>query len=561
MARQSDRSDRRAVAASSAGVLDSLKSTGFWSAVGAAVGIAAIVIGAALYVTVDELRDLSVYTLTAGLVLLFVALALSPRAVAIFMAGRQGRWGANVAIMTAAFFVIVILVNFLLFRTTARFDVTSTRVFSLAQQTRQVLDGMESPVRANAFFIPNDPTTAFQRQQAEDLLNEFSRRSSNFTYRFIDPELNRTIAVQYDVTDYPVIVFEDLVTSAQQSVFEFTQQEFVTGILVSTGVEQKRVYYLTGHDEASLTRDPATGETDDDGFDFALQGMQRDNYRVLPLNLIQDGAIPEDAAVVIVPGPKRDLSEAESAAFMDYLIRGGKAIFMLDPDAPDSYRQLLIQWGVLVESTPVADLISNVAGEPTTPMLQRANSQFVSGGLTGVKIADDLDVAFFSDATAILPALPPEDMPTWMQYKPIGNTTPASWLESNPEEVSFDIGDDVSGQFDIVAAMEAGGTLAGRALETTPEQSENTLAKLVVFGDSDFARNKFFFSSDNSNLLLNSVNWLAGDYNLISIRESFITSRPIIVNSRERDFIKWSSWFFPPLVMLIIGVIVWWRRR
>ena len=560
MARQSDR-DRRAVAASGAGVLDSLKSTGFWSAVGAAVGIAAIVIGAALYVTVDELRDIAVYTLTAGLVLLFVALALSPRAVAIFMAGRQGRWGANVAIMTAAFFVIVILVNFLLFRTTARFDVTSTRVFSLAQQTRQVLDGMDSPVRANAFFIPNDPTTAFQQQQAEDLLNEFARRSSNFTYRFIDPELNRTIAVQYDVTDYPVIVFEDLETFAQQSVFAFNQQEFVTGILVSTGEEQKHVYHLTGHEEASLTRDPATGETDDDGFDFALQGMQRDNYRVLPLNLVQDGAIPQDAAVVIVPGPKRDLSDAETQAFMDYLIRGGKAIFMLDPDAPDSYRALLLQWGVQVGTTPVADLISNVAGEPTTPMLQRANSQFVSGGLTGVDIANQLDVAFFSDATAVLPALPPEDMPTWMQYKPIGHTTPASWLETNPEEVSFDIGDDVSGQFDIAAAMEAGGTLGGRSLEVAPEQGDDTLAKLVVFGDSDFARNKFFFSSDNSNLMLNSVNWLAGDYNLISIREPFIASRPIIVNSRERDFIQWSSWFLPPLVMLVIGVAVWWRRR
>ena len=560
MARQSDR-DRRAAAASGAGVLDSVKSTGFWSAVGAAVGIAAIVIGAALYVTVDELREIAVYTLTAGLVLLFVALALSPRAVAIFMAGRQGRWGANVAIMTAAFFVIVILVNFLLFRTTARFDVTSTRVFSLAQQTRQVLDGMESPVRANAFFIPNDPTTAFQRQQAEDLLNEFARRSSNFTYRFIDPELNRTIAVQYDVTDYPVIVFEDLVTFAQQSVFDFTQQEFVTGILVSTGEEQKHVYHLTGHEEASLTRDAATGETDDDGFDFALQGMQRDNYRVLPLNLVQDGAIPDDAAVVIVPGPKRDLSDAETQAFMDYLIRGGKAIFMLDPDAPDSYRELLLQWGVQVGTTPVADLISNVAGEPTTPMLQRANSQFVSGGLTGVDIANQLDVAFFSDATAVLPALPPEDMPTWMQYKPIGHTTPASWLETNPEEVSFDIGDDVSGQFDIVAAMEAGGTLGGRSLEVPAERGDDTLAKLVVFGDSDFARNKFFFSSDNSNLMLNSVNWLAGDYNLISIREVFITSRPIIVNARERDFIQWSSWFLPPLVMLAIGVAVWWRRR
>ena len=103
--------------------------------------------------------------------------------------------------------------------------------------------------------------------------------------------MNRSVAVQYDVTEFPVIVFEDIDTGAQQGVFNLTEQDFVTGILVATGAQQKRVYYLTGHGEASVTRQ-LTGETDDEGFDFAIQGMQRDNYRVFPLNLKQDGAIP-----------------------------------------------------------------------------------------------------------------------------------------------------------------------------------------------------------------------------------------------------------------------------
>ena len=554
MVRQPDRRESAGL-----GLVDSLKSTGFWSAIGAVVGVVAALVGVALFITVDELRNLAVSVLIIGLVLLFIALVLSPRAVAIFMAGRQGRWGANLAIMTFAFFAIVILINLLLFRTPARVDVTATRVFSLAEQTRQILDSMEAPVRANAFFTPSDQSAAFDMQRAEDLLNEFARRSSNFTYRFIDPELNRSLAVQYDVTEYPAVVFEDTVTGAQQTVFGFSEQEFITGILVATNVDQKRVYYLTGHQEASLTRDLATGEVDNEGFDFALQGMQRDNYRVIPLNLAQDGEIPDDAAVVIVPGPKRDLSGDEISAFMDYLLEGGRVIMLLDPDAPDSYRELLLQWGMQVGKQPVADIISNVAGEATTPMIQRSNAQFVSSGLTGVTIGDRLNVVFFSDATAVLPALPFEDMPAWMTYKSIAHSTPASWLESHPEVVEYDSGDDILGQFDIVAAMEAGGAIAGPPV--MKEGRDNVIAKLVVFGDSDFAKNKFFFSSDNSNLLLNSVNWLAEDYELISIREPVIASRPIIVNQRERDFIKWSSWFVPPLIMLILAVFVWWRRR
>ncbi len=536
-------------------MVDSLRSAGLWSAIGAVVGIVAVIVGIVVYLTILPLRDFAISVLIIGLVLLFVALVLSPRSIAMFMAGRQGRYGTNVAVMTVAFFVIVILINLLLFRNPTRLDVTATRVFSLSQQTVQVLQELDGTVRANAFFVPGSGDTAFARQQAEDLLNEFSRRTVKFTYRFVDPELNRTIAVQYGVTDYPVVVFEDLETDSLQEVVSITEQDFVTGILVATGTQQKRVYLLTGHQEAAITRDPATFSTDDNGFDFAMGGMQRDNYQVRTLNLIQDGTIPEDAAVVIVPGPKSDLQPAESDAFTEYLLSGGKVIFLLDPDAPDSYRRLLADWGILVNNLPVADLISNVAGEVTTPLVQRSNGQFVTGAITGVPIADQLNVAFFPDATAIQPSLRPEDIPPYMTYSPLARTTPASWIETNPEAAEYDADEDIRGTFDLVAVMQAGGSLSG------PLNVKEKIAKLVVFGDSDFARNKFFASSDNADLLLNTVNWLAEDYDLIAIRPKFIPFRELVVNRRERDFIKWSSWFFPPSLMVILGVVVWWRRR
>ncbi|MEC8913138.1 MAG: hypothetical protein VX478_06900, partial [Chloroflexota bacterium] len=86
-------------------------------------------------------------------------------------------------------------------------------------------------------------------------------------------------------------------------------------------------------------------------------------------------------------------------------------------------------------------------------------------------------------------------------------------------------------------------------------------AKIVIFADSDFATNKYFHSSDNADLFLNSVNWLADDYELISIRPKLVPYRELVVNSRERDFIKWSSWVLPPALALILGIFVWWRRR
>ena len=76
-----------------------------------------------------------------------------------------------------------------------------------------------------------------------------------------------------------------------------------------------------------------------------------------------------------------------------------------------------------------------------------------------------------------------------------------------------------------------------------------------------FASNKYFYSNDNVDIFLNSVNWLAEDYELISIRPKLVPYREFVVNSLEKEFVKWSSWVFPPLIMILMASIVWWRRR
>ena len=537
-------------------LISSVRSAGFWSAIAAIVGVIAFVGGGILYLTIDEISDFSITVLVIGLALLVLALVLSPRAVAMFLVGRQGRYGSNVIVMTAAFFVIIILANFLVFRSPSRIDVTATRVFTLAPQTVQVLEELDTTVRASAFFIPGRASSSATQQQAEDLLNEFARRSNNFNYRFVDPELRRSVAEQFNVTSYPTIVFEDVVRGTQQPVSSFTEQGFVTGILVSTGIEQKRIYFLTGHQEAAMTRDIASGDVEDEGFDHALVGMQRDNYITQSLNLTQFGRVPDDAAVLVIAGPKQDIDDSEIAAITEYIIGGGRLVALFDPDTPESFVNLLAKWGVTLGGYSIADAVSNVGGEELTPLIQKANGQYIPNS-AGIGIADQIDVTFFPEVTSIDVIVSLEDLPPQIAVIPLAITTPASWLETDPENVGFDVAEDALGPFTLAAVIQARGTidLDPRDAAGFPE------AKLVIFGDSDFARNRFFFSSDNADLLLNSVNWLADDYELISIRPKLLPYRELVLNSRERDFIKWSSWFFPPAVMMLLGGLVWWRRR
>ena len=253
-------------------ILSLILSTNFWSIMSATAGIASVVLGGSIYFAFEGLSGLSLWVILVGSALIFLAILISPRAIAIFIVGRRGRYGVNAAALTIAFFVIVLVVNFIMYTNPTRIDVTATRVFSLSQQTIQVLDELDTEVMANAFFVSADTDNSV-RQQAEDLLNEFSRKTPNFQYRFLDPELNRAQAIKYNVVSYPSIVFEDTKTGKVQGVINFTEQDFVTGILVSTDKQQKIIRILTGHGESEVNKNPTAESLKDTGFDLAISGF------------------------------------------------------------------------------------------------------------------------------------------------------------------------------------------------------------------------------------------------------------------------------------------------
>ena len=274
--------------------------------------------------------------------------------------------------MTLAVFIILLVANYFMFTNPNRIDVTATRFFTLSPQTVSVLKDLEDKnqkVVAHAFFVENT-TSENTKTTVEDILNEFSRKSENFSYRFVDPEINRSEALNFGVTKYPSVVFS-FNDEQNYVVTNFTEQEFITGILISTGKRQKTIYYLTGHGELTSTSDPMFQKQEDYGLDLAIAGMQRDNYFVLPLNLQQFEVVPSDASVVIIAGPDQDLTDIEYEALVNYAKSGGRILMMLNPNPPKLFNDLIYLYGVVVTPQKVADAISNVGGETLTPYYKK----------------------------------------------------------------------------------------------------------------------------------------------------------------------------------------------
>jgi ABC-type uncharacterized transport system involved in gliding motility auxiliary subunit len=82
-----------------------------------------------------------------------------------------------------------------------------------------------------------------------------------------------------------------------------------------------------------------------------------------------------------------------------------------------------------------------------------------------------------------------------------------------------------------------------------------------VVGSSSWAANGFINFNGNNDLALNTINWLSSDEDLISIRPKEQEDRRITMTRAQLNWVRITSQFLLPLLVVVGGVSVWWKRR
>lgn len=581
------------------------KGLGALSSASGLLGITSVVVALVLIVTVPEIRVFGYIILVLGILLLGISFLVLRRRIASGVTGRRGKYGANTAIMSITFVAIIAVLNFVAYDAPARLDVTSTKQFTLSPRTIDVLDAIDQPVKAIAFFDQQNPDQFTSMGVIDDMLHEFQIRSDQFSYEILDPDVERSIANQYGVTSYGDVAFIALNSDefrvargaflresnvvAGTSVFEPNprlEEAFVTPLLMVTKQANKEIAFLVGHGERSFA------EFTEGAYSQAAQALSLENYVIRALDLQEQTIAPigskedeevaaeteEEAAnsmspaVIIVADPQKELLDSEAQDLKEFLMDGGRMVFLVEKDSPDSVRQFLSEWGVELSEEEVSDEDDFVRPDVKTPLISKLNPL--------LEITSILEKTYFPgmvSLTAPQGELPLLETPTGkMVMKTVESGDP--WgtyvvaFEYGESGQSFIVGtgmartsenswtDEKQGPFSAAVLVRAlFGVPIGGKIQSSVE--DINAAQIVVFGDADFASNKDFNRFNNGDLFLNTVNYLAEDATLINIRPKPLARREILATPNEFDIIRYTSWFLLPAIMGMIGIFSWWMRR
>jgi len=441
--------------------------------------------------------------------------------------------GGNALIATISVLVILLLVNFLAFRYSLRLDLTENQIFSLSPQSQAVVQKLQQPVKIWVFESNPNPAD-------RELLENYRRQGTEFSYEFVDPQLRLSVAEQFKVQSIGEVHIE--AGTKRQLLQVVNNQQRLSESSITNGLEliqsnrTPKVYFLQGHGEASLT---ATER----GLSQLNEALGQKNYEVIPLTLAATG-IPKEAEIIVIAGAKRNLLPEEAQALKTYLGAGGNLLVLLEARTNIGLDELFRDWGVVLDNRVAIDGSGN-------------------GRLIGLGAATSLVTTYgdhpitrdLGTGISLFPLPRSIDLQpvTGVTQTPLVITNEKSWAEANPEQqpLVFDQATDKLGPLNLAVALSRPAT-----------SSSARESRLVIFGNATFATNSWFEQQLNGDLILNAIGWLRQqDNQALSIRPKSPANRRINLNSFQYILLGWTALVIIPLVGFSTAGVLWWRRR
>jgi ABC-type uncharacterized transport system involved in gliding motility auxiliary subunit len=464
------------------------------------------------------------------------------------VSSRKTRMGANSVFLSVAALAIASLLLAIVNNHDVSWDLSKDKVHTLSDETRTVVKGLTQEVHVYAFFDPSGG----QQARFEDLLRRVKAvNPAMFSYEFVNLNRNPQLAQQYSVRSYGTSVLVagalDAPGGRNESINSAKEEDLVNALLKLSSTGIKTLYMVTGHGEASLEDSGPTGASE------LKKAFGNAAFDVVEINLATSGAIPADAAALILAGPKVDYPQPEVAVLRNWMAGGGRVIVALDPRTRvPNLTKFVDDSGIVLGNDIVVDPIMRLFGSdpiaplastfdpnhPITKDMRSGQQQLVFPLTQSVYLKDKLPAGVGGTVLAT-------SNPTAWAYKGQGNRIPGKMGPG-----------DQAGPIKLAAAVEGSGTVYGPA----PVSATGKSFRLVVYGTSRLLTNDGIALYNNQDLTINSARWMADDEKRISIAAREEENQPLMLE-RSRMVLMWWMIILLPLATLGLGLLVILRRR
>ena len=415
-------------------------------------------------------------------------------------------------------------------------DWTANGRTSLSSASRAVLKAMPGPVDIVSYASPQ----GHLRQTIAGFVQRYQQVKPDLHLRFVDPQLDPGKMRELGITvDGALIVHYK---GREQRLDELSEESLTNGLERLIRGDDRVVAFVTGDGERN-----ADGKANADLGTFMSQLEQR-GMRAVPLNFAQVSAVPQHTDLVVLASPSMPLAPAAVQALVAYVQNGGNLLWLSDPGNHDlGLKPLAAALGIRVLPGVLVDGSGAALGlhDPRMIALGDYPLNAITRGFTLTTLFPQVSalarVAQQGD-WAVVPFLR-SSAQSWTEFKTIDN--------SQPSEIRFDatLGE-LKGPLDFGFALSR--------LSPSPDKSEQ---RAVVIGDGDFLSNTYLGNGGNRALGERVFDWLLGDDKLVNLPPRGAPDRLLQISQGELNGLSFSFLIALPLLLLLVGGVIVWRRR
>ena len=454
-----------------------------------------------------------------------------------WMRARQTEYAAYASVYIIVVIAAIVVANVLADRHNKSFDATSNKRYSLSDQTSKIVKGLKQDATITYF----NQGTHFR--EGKDLLDQYANLSPKIRVEYVDPDKDPQLAREAGVRNLGTAVVQ--VGSKKEEAKSMTEEGITGAFIRDLKSTTRTICFVSGSGEHQLE------SSDREGMSRFKELLTKDNYESKTIDLLAKAEVPADCTTLVVAGPSRNYEQPQVDAIKKYVEAGGRAFFMLDAPLKmgrseiadnDALASVLQSWGVTLNKDLILDLnpIGQIAGlGPQVALVTNYGTQPIVSEMKGTATGFPLSRS--------------------MEIKNTERTNVQKLFDSSSS--SFATSDLNSAQVNIRDPKNKKGPLTIAAAGTYSTAKDNSQGRFLAMGSSSWAANGFINFNGNSDLALNAINWLASDEDLISIRPKQPEDRRITMTKSQLNWVRATSQFLLPLVVVAAGISVWWKRR